>query len=106
MDIYYAFLKNNIVENIFVFDELASSEMLEEFKTLHNADELVVIPDYFDNNVTVGAEWTGTKFIPVSPFPSWTWNDEENKWVAPLPRPKGIAIWNEETQQWDIIPKP
>jgi hypothetical protein len=34
------------------------------------------------------------------PYPSWVHN-ENHVWVAPVPRPDGGPIWNEETGEWD-----
>ena len=42
-------------------------------------------------------------FIPPSPFPSWTLDEETCRWEAPVPRPDGHYVWNEETQAWDAV---
>tara|TARA_R100000995_G_C3413930_1_gene90702 strand:+ start:247 stop:627 length:381 start_codon:yes stop_codon:yes gene_type:complete len=44
-------------------------------------------------------------FIPPRPFTSWTLNEETCLWEAPIARPEDGQnyIWNEETQQWDLI---
>jgi hypothetical protein len=43
---------------------------------------------------------------PDQTFPSWTWNDDEVRWEAPIPYPGGqgepFYTWNEEDQSWDI----
>jgi len=49
------------------------------------------------------------QFVPPSPYPSWIYNPTTMQWEAPVPKPypipKGyVAVWNEETQQWDIVP--
>jgi len=47
------------------------------------------------------------KFIPEKPFPSWSWLDEEDIWVAPIPMPAEIedyiTFWDEESQSWKFI---
>ena len=42
-------------------------------------------------------------FIPPSPFPSWTLDEATCTWEAPVPRPDGDYVWNEETQAWDAV---
>ena len=39
------------------------------------------------------------------PFPSWTWNNDENVWYPPVPYPGdgNIYNWNESTQSWNIV---
>jgi hypothetical protein len=41
-------------------------------------------------------------FIPPSPFPSWTLNEDTCLWDAPTPRPDDgkIYIWDEPTTSW------
>lgn len=44
-------------------------------------------------------------FIPLQPFPSWSFNRETLEWEAPIPKPEGLYMWNEETQEWvSMIP--
>lgn len=47
------------------------------------------------------------KFIPIKPFPSWSWSDEAYGWVPPTPCPSDTheakPIWNEESQSWVMI---
>lgn len=40
------------------------------------------------------------KFFESSPFPSWTFNNEIEEWVAPVAKPEGTYAWNEENQEW------
>lgn len=42
-------------------------------------------------------------FIGLQPFPSWVL-DENNEWVAPIPRPEGYYYWDEEQQSWVQTP--
>ena len=39
-------------------------------------------------------------FSTPQPYPSWTLDDECH-WQAPVTRPDGSYMWNEETQSWD-----
>jgi len=42
---------------------------------------------------------------PQQPFESWTWNDINKTWEAPVPYPEDekIYTWNEETQNWEEV---
>jgi len=49
------------------------------------------------------------KFIPIKPFPSWHWSEEEDNWAPPVPAPQeredAKTLWNEESQSWQYIPR-
>lgn len=44
-------------------------------------------------------------FIPPKPFNSWTLNSNTCLWEAPIAYPDDGQqyVWNEETQQWDLV---
>ena len=42
-------------------------------------------------------------FYYKRPYPSWVLNQETFLWEAPIPKPDGIYIWNEETTSWDEV---
>jgi len=46
-------------------------------------------------------------FIPPKPFDSWVLNATSFLWEAPIPYPEdgNNYIWNEETQNWELINK-
>lgn len=58
------------------------------------------------NNAGIGHEYDSlnNKFIAPKPYESWTFNTETFLWEAPLAKPEGATIWNEEDQSW-IIPE-
>lgn len=39
-------------------------------------------------------------FIAPKPYPSWTLDLETTDWVAPVPRPEGNHVWDEDAQNW------
>lgn len=45
-------------------------------------------------------------FAPFQPYPSWTYNVENDEWEPPVPKPEDIPnahwFWNEENQGWII----
>jgi hypothetical protein len=46
-------------------------------------------------------------FVPPSPFPSWTLNNEVWRWDPPIPHPTDGKNykWDEETTSWIEIPE-
>ena len=47
-------------------------------------------------------------FIPPSPYPSWTLNDDTCLWDCPVAYPDDgeIYSWNEADQTWDAVETP
>ncbi len=41
-------------------------------------------------------------FIAPKPFPSWSL-DENYQWQAPIAKPAGSYVWNEDAQSWDEV---
>jgi len=37
---------------------------------------------------------------PEQPYPSWTYDEETNEWVAPAAKPDDNAEWDEENLEW------
>ncbi len=46
-------------------------------------------------------------FIPLKPYASWTLDETSCLWQAPVEYPDDGKnyVWNEETQEWDLITK-
>jgi hypothetical protein len=55
----------------------------------------------------IGYIWNAENgvFYAPQPYPSWTL-DEEWNWMAPVPYPDdgGMYAWDEEAQQWVLVP--
>lgn len=89
----FAQITNNIVSNIVIADDswiaTQSGQWIE----------------FTDNDlVGVGFEYKNStnSFIAPKPFPSWTLDSNDN-WQAPVVKPEGNFVWNEETQSW-VVP--
>ena len=41
-------------------------------------------------------------FMPTQPHPSWAYDEENRKWIAPIPAPSDdkLYIWDEQNQTW------
>ena len=48
-------------------------------------------------NFGKGSVWTGTKFIPQQQYASWTFDDTNNIWVAPIEKPISLTFTVTET---------
>ena len=100
----YAFIKNNLVENVAVFDS-PSDELLNVFKEFHNLDLITPAGE----NAKPGSSFDGTKFWLPQPYPSWIKDEDLNEWVAPISQPEFdpenpiFYIWNEEILNWELI---
>lgn len=71
------------------------------------------IAENLTNAVCIEAEAAGIGFIydeelglvlPPKPFESWILNEEQTDWVAPVEKPEGDFVWDEETLDWVEAP--
>lgn len=53
------------------------------------------------NFAGIGYHYDGTGFYPPKPFNSWTLNNTTYLWEAPLTKPDGNYIWDENLYQSD-----
>jgi len=84
----YARIENNIVVNIIVADDSFISGQSGQWI------------EYSDSRTAyIGTELVDGFLVSPKPFPSWTLNSSYD-WQAPVTRPVGDFVWNEETQSW------
>jgi hypothetical protein len=101
----YAFIKNNNVVNIAVFED-PTNELLDHFKNEFELDDIVLATD----NASIGGTYDGFKFWQEQPYPSWVKNEELNKWESPVPYPEiedgsdEKYVWDENTISWLLLP--
>ena len=93
----YAFIKNNKVVYIAVFDD-PTEELLLLCIEHHNLDQIVEATEFAEINGT----YDGKDFIPVPLFNSWIWNKKTKQFDAPIAKPvdNNYYSWKEETQEW------
>jgi hypothetical protein len=79
----HAFIKDNKVINIAVFDESAhDSQLLNNVKTSMGADAVVCCCTF--GTAGIGYEWNGTYFKPPMPVVegvTFIWNEDSLTWV-------------------------
>jgi hypothetical protein len=95
----YAFIKNNEVVNIVLFDN-PDDAMLELFKNEHELDEIIECTG--NNRAVMGSSYLEGIFIRPKPFESWIL-DSDNNWKAPTPMPvvEGkVYAWSEDVLSW------
>lgn len=97
----YAFIKNNVVVNVAVFDN-PSDELLATFKDNNDVDSIILATE----KTAINGTYDGINFILPSPFPSWIKNEETNDWEPPIPYPVNADggyehyTWDEGTTSW------
>lgn len=103
----HAFLnEDNKVVDVIVFDE--NSHNSELLNVIANGRAILCCCSV--GLCSIGETWNGTGFIPVSPFPSWVWNETKKEWEAPIPQPSNIDgsiyAWDENSKSWlEVIPQ-
>lgn len=56
--------------------------------------------------VNAGVRWDQSFDVMLprwkQPYPSWTWNESNDCWIAPIPYPTdgGIYVWDEDQMAW------
>jgi len=93
----YAFIKNNNVVNLAVFDN-PTEELLEFFKNEHGVDLIIEA----DKRTFIGGTFDGKNFWPIAPFPSWIKNENTLFWEAPIEKPvdEFFYDWSEAESKW------
>jgi len=92
----FAVLENNLVTNKIIADSKELAETLTGFSCVELQSSL---------DCSIGASYANNKFIEPSPYPSWTYNEELEEWVAPVPMPEdeNLYIWSEENLAWEAV---
>ncbi len=102
--ISYAFIKNNQVVNVAVFEN-PTNELLNHFKNEFELDSIVLATE----KSAINGTYDGTKFWLPQPYLSWVKDQDLNEWVAPVSQPEFdpenpiFYRWNEELLNWEEI---
>jgi len=103
MEKNYAFIKNDLIVNVAVFDD-PTEDTINTFKQIHNVDLILQV-----DNAFIGGTYDGAKFWTPQPYSSWIKNEELNEWEAPVSYPAfdeenpRYYEWNEEILNWEEI---
>lgn len=104
MEKIYAVIKNSVVENTVIADEAKIVELFHP-----KADAVIEVTEA-TSPASIGFSYKNGKFIPPSPFKSWTLNENTGLWDAPTPRPKlepgQYCDWDEEALSWTVADIP
>ena len=104
----------NIVEKVEVVYNIATTEQagVDFLRNLYNDQNAQWFQTSYNNNIRknfAGIDYTYDQardaFIEPKPFNSWTLNETTCNWESPVVKPDDGQnyVWNEETQQWDLI---
>jgi len=105
----------NIVEKVeVVSNNIATTEQagVDFLRNLYNDQNAQWFQTSYNNNIRknfAGIDYTYDQardaFIEPKPFNSWTLNETTCNWESPVVKPDDGQnyVWNEETQQWDLI---
>jgi hypothetical protein len=95
----FALIKDEIVSDIFVADELFVLEkMFPDHQVVEATEET--------GDAYIGGTFEDGKFVTPKPFASWVKNTEGTSWVPPVAYPSDgkIYSWNEEDVSWEEFP--
>lgn len=101
----YGFVDNNNILREYAYIEENDIETLNRLKKEFGYDKAYLM-DFSKELASIGETyWNGTRFVHPSPFPSWSWNEEINDWIPPVPYPTDVLEgefyqWNEELLNW------
>lgn len=102
---YFAQIESNYVVQVRVVEPSFMAENPERYPgiwvecvTSGSDAKKIAAPGYIYDSKT-------GHFKPQQPFLSWTFNESDWKWEAPLPYPgdDNIYVWNEELQEWTAV---
>ena len=110
---YFAKIENNMVVEVIVSDtdfvKTIDGEWIETCPETQNGVHLQNGTPLRQNFAGVGFHYDREHDVFYMPwmFPSWTINKDTWKWEAPVPQPETtetqVAVWNEDTLNWDLI---
>lgn len=97
----FAVIKNNIITNLVVSDDADAESILSllipDADRIQNCEELP--------NAYIGGKIENGKVIPLQPFPSWLWSEDEFNWIPPVAKPGEDFFWH-EPDGWVQAPSP
>lgn len=92
----FAVISNNAVENV------VEAESLDVVRLLLPVSE--ILPETEETGVAyIGQRFFRDlgKFEPIRPYPSWTFDEKEFKWIAPKqPKSADEVVWDEAAGEW------
>jgi len=99
----YAFIKNNNVVNVVVFDD-PTEELLQIFKDEFELDLIIEATP----KTCINGTFDGDNFWAIQPFPSWIKDENTIEWKAPIVKPNDNFDyqWNEQELKWVKIDLP
>lgn len=96
----FAIIKSGLVSNVVVSDFEQSTTILKGM--LPDAEDVIFVTEE-TKEPYIGYPIVGGKFLPASPYPSWTFNEDAWQYEPPVARPSDSPyyFWNEDLQNWE-----
>jgi hypothetical protein len=99
-DYIYAVINNeNLVENIIVAD---NDDAVVPLKMLiPEANDIIYVTEE-NGPAYIGGDYINGKFRIPKPYQSWTWNENDSTWQAPVtyPQDEKVYVWDENSISW------
>lgn len=110
---HFAKVVNRIVEQVIVaetefFDTFVDSspgEWIQTSYNTHGGQHMLGGTPLRKNFAGIGYTYDKDRdaFIPPKPYNSWVLDEETCLWKAPVEKPEGNYIWNENILNWEVI---
>jgi hypothetical protein len=98
---YFAVVENKTILNLIAAESKEDAELILEKECIEFT---------LEDPLTMQHIWSDyhNKFMPPQPeqpFSSWTWDEDEYKWISPTAYPNDDKIyqWDEETLSWTEV---
>lgn len=98
----YGIVKDNKIINTILVHPNDTESILPQIIEHHKADESVEIAGDL-SWLGIGCIKYNNTWLPAKTYESWVWNGQN--WQAPIPKPEGNHIWNEDIKAWIPIPE-
>jgi hypothetical protein len=108
MRIYMLLDENNVIVNCITLAQ-DHQEDLNEFVNVTASAVSIVEIENLNSYYSVGATYNPEtkKVRPLQTYPSWIWDEVEERWICPVPIPENpenhVYKWDEDSQQWNFI---
>ena len=103
----YAIIENNTVVSLLSIGMRNNNDLTANQEAQKNVSENQSIINvtgktYFNNKVVIKSTWSESEqmFYPPNNKSGWVFSTASSSWVAPIQKPSGSHIWDNETESW------
>lgn len=102
----YAFVNvKNVILNVVVIDPSAPVEFFNQLAEQMTATAWYDLETFGEAGPGGFFDPIKNKLFPASPHNNWVWDNNSEKWVAPIPYPDPLKpfVWNDSAQNWEEV---